>query len=304
MRLSVVVPVWNRADRVRACLRSVEEALVELDVASELIVVDDASTDGAAQLVAEEFPGATLLVNERNRGFAVTSNRGLGAASGERLLLLNSDTEIDVGALRTLLDALDAEPELALVAPAMLDGRGRLQRSCMAFPTLATALWFGTPLERWQPDSRELARYCLADFDHETRREEVQPPAACWLLRREAWESVGPFDERLELFFNDVDWCRRLALAGGRLAYLPEARIVHHEGASTALRPDFVERWHIDRLRYYRKHHGLLGAAWVKLVVGWTFADWWARNLWGRTLGRAAEPSAPLARAFASFLRS
>lgn len=304
MRLSVVVPVWNRADHVRACLRSVEATLAELDVASELIVVDDGSTDGARELVAAEFPGATQLVNGTNRGFAVTANRGLAAATGERLLLLNSDTEIDAAALRALLAALDAEPELDLVAPALTGPGGELQASCMALPTLATALWFGTPLERRRPDARELRRYRLADFDHRTRREDVQPPAACWLLRREAWRDVGPFDERLELFFNDVDWCRRLARAGRRLAYLPEARILHHEGASTALRPDFVERWHVDRLRYYRKHHGLAGAAWVKLVVGWTFADWWVRNAWRRTLGGDAEPSAPLARAFASFLRS
>ncbi len=304
MRLSVVVPVWNRADRLRTCLRSVEAALAELSLDAELIVVDDGSTDGARELVAAEFPGALQLVNERNRGFAVSANRGLAAARGERLLLLNSDTEVDAQAIGALLAALEAEPELALVAPAMIDGRGRLQRSCMAFPSLATALWFGTPLERWRPDSRELARYKLADFDHETRREDVQPPAACWLLRRDAWETVGLFDERLELFFNDVDWCLRLARAGGRLAYLPEVRIVHHEGASTALRPDFVERWHVDRLRYYREHHGLVGAVWVKLVVGWTFVDWWARNAWRRTLGGAAEPSAPLTRAFASFLRS
>ncbi len=304
MRLSIVVPVWNRADRVRVALACAERAASELGLEAELLVVDDASTDGAAELVEREFPGATLLRNESNRGFAVTANRGLAAARGELLLLLNSDTELGAPALGALVAALDEEPGLDLVAPRLVDAAGATQASCMAFPTPATALWFGSPLERWFPRARELRRYRLDDFDHRGRREDVQPPAACWLLRRAAWERVGPFDEGLELFFNDVDWCRRLAAAGGRLAYLPGPEVVHHEGSSTSLRPDFVPRWHLDRLRYHRKHHGRAAAALVKLVVTWTYLDWLARNGLRRLAGRDAEPAAPLSRALASFLRS
>jgi GT2 family glycosyltransferase len=304
VRLSIVVPVWNRADRARVALDCAARAVEELGLEAELVVVDDASTDGADELVEREFPGARLLRNERNRGFAVTANRGMAAARGELLLLLNSDTELGAEALGALVAALEAEPGLDLVAPRLTDADGTTQTSCMAFPSPATALWFGSPLERWFPRSRELRRYRLDDFDHRERREDLQPPAACWLLRREVWERVGPFDEGLELFFNDVDWCRRLLDGGGRLAYLPEPWVVHHEGSSTSLRTDFVPRWHLDRLRYHRKHHGRGGAALVKLVVTWTYLDWLARNGLRRLAGRDAEPAAPLSRALASFLRS
>lgn len=274
-RLSVVVPIWNRAELVRACLRSVQRAARELGEELELVVVDDASTDGAAELVAREFPAARLLRHGENRGFAASANRGLGAARGELLLLLNSDTEVDATALARLLDFLERHPTHAGVAPQLVDPGGEVQPSCMAFPRLTTPLFFGTPLERWRPGSRELARYFLRDFDHTSERDVEQPPAACWLLRRASWEAVGPFDESLELFFNDVDWCRRLAQQGGRLRFLPEARVLHHGGASTAGRADFVLRWQTDRLRYQRKHLGKLAGLFTKLCVGWTFADWW-----------------------------
>ena len=304
MRLSIVVPVWNRADRVRVALDSASRAVADLGLEAELIVVDDASEDDAAEVVAREHPAARLLRNEVNRGFAVTANRGLAAATGDLLLLLNSDTELGSEALAGLVRALEAEPQLDLVAPRLVDGAGGTLHSCMAFPRRATALWFGSPLERWFPRARELRRYRLDDFDHHSRREDLQPPAACWLLRRAAWERIGPFDEGLELFFNDVDWCRRLVGAGGRLAYLPEPTVVHHEGSSTSLRSDFVPRWHLDRLRYHRKHHGRGTAALLKLVVTWTYLDWLVRNGLRRLGGGDAEPTAPLSRALASFLRS
>lgn len=274
-RLSVVVPVWNRAELVGACLRSVERAAREVGEELELVVVDDASSDGAAELVEREFPAARLLRNEENRGFAASANRGLAAASAELLLLLNSDTEVEADALGRLVGFLERHPTHAGVVPQLVGPSGEVQPSCMAFPRMATPLFFGTPLERWRPRSRELRRYFQRDFDHVSERDVEQPPAACWLLRRASWEAVGPFDESLELFFNDVDWCRRLAEQGGRLRFLPEARVLHHGGASTAGRADFLLRWQTDRLRYQRKHLGRIAGLFTKLCVGWTFADWW-----------------------------
>ncbi|MCB9915501.1 MAG: glycosyltransferase [Planctomycetes bacterium] len=303
-RLSVVVPVWNQAPLVRACLRSVFAALEALALDAEVIVVDDASTDGARELVAREFPAARLLAQDENRGFARAANAGLAAARGELLLLLNSDTELDAAGLARLVRELDDEPALDLVAPRLVEPDGATQRALMAYPRLVTALWWGTPLGRRWPDARELARYAARAADPERDHEDLQPPAAAWLVRRAAWTAVGPFDEALELFFNDVDWCRRLVARGGRLRYVAAATVLHHGGASTRARADFVPRWQTDRLRYYRKHFGLRGALVVKLAVSLTFADWWVRNALRRMLGRAAEPSAPTARAFAAFLRA
>jgi hypothetical protein len=302
-RLSVVIPVWNERELALRCARSVARALGEFEGA-QLLVIDDGSTDGAGELLAREVPGAEVLRDEVNRGFAVAANRGLARARGEYLLLLNSDTVLEVAALRGLVDFLEAHPGYAGVAPRLLGEDGATQAACMAFPRLWTPLFFASPLERWWPRSPELRRYFLREFDHEQERDVVQPPAACWLLRRSAWEAVGPFDEKLELFFNDVDWCRRLAAQGGQLRYLPSASIVHTGGASTRRRADFVARWQTDRLRYQRKHHGRLGALVVKLCVSWTFLDWSVQNACKRLWGRPSERSASLRRAFLTLLRS
>jgi N-acetylglucosaminyl-diphospho-decaprenol L-rhamnosyltransferase len=307
-RLSVVIPVWNERDLALRCVGSVVTALEGVCDgvlgSGELIVVDDGSTDGVGAAIAEAFPSARVLRDDTNRGFAVAANRGLAAARGEFLLLLNSDTLLEVAALRTMLESLEAHPNLAGVAPRLVAENGSTQRSCMAFPRALTPLYFGSPLERWWPASPELVRYFLRDFDYEREQAVEQPPAACWLLRRSSWEAVGPFDEALELFFNDVDWCRRLAGLGGELRYLPAARVVHLGGASTRWREDFVPRWQTDRLRYQRKHHGRLGGLVVKACVSWTFLDWTLQNACRRLAGRPSEDGAPLRRAFASFLRS
>jgi len=301
--LSVVVPVWNELELVRECLASVERALSHLG-GGELIVVDDGSSDGAPEMVAREFPAARLLRSETNHGFAHAANRGMATAGGELLLLLNSDTEIGEEDLERLVAFLDEHSDYAGVAPRLVGEEGVTQRACMAFPRFSTPLFFGTPLERWCPDSSELARYFLRDFDHEHDADVEQPPAACWLLRRAAWEGVGEFDERLELFFNDVDWCQRLKDRGGKLRFLASATVTHHGGASTRRRTDFVQRWQADRLRYQKKHHGPLAAPFVKACVVWTFVDWSGRNLGRRLRGRPTEALGPTTRALAEFLRA
>ncbi|MFT7670909.1 MAG: N-acetylglucosaminyl-diphospho-decaprenol L-rhamnosyltransferase [Planctomycetota bacterium] len=302
-RLSVVIPVWNQADLLRNCLRSLKQALAVVPDA-EVILIDDGSSEDIASVVREEFNAATLLHNEENHGFAHAANRGMGEARGEYLLLLNSDTEIATSDLARLLEFLDSHGDYAGVVPSLVGTDGQVQPSCMAFPRWLTPFFFGTPIERWLPNSKELRRYFLRSFDHLSERDVEQPPAACWLVRREIWEAVGCFDERLELFFNDVDWCTRLAQIEGRLRYLAVARVLHHGGASTGARGDFVTRWQTDRLRYQRKHFGRMGGLLMKACVTWSFMDWSARNLIKRALRKRAESVAPMGRAFLTFLRA
>lgn len=303
--LSVVIPLWNQRALALACVRSVLEAVGGREDV-EVIVVDDASTDGAPEAIEAERPEVTLLRAESAtpRGFAHAANRGMAHARGELLLLLNSDTELARADLDRLVAFLERNTAYSGAVPRLVNPDGSPQRACLAFPRWYTPLFFGTPLQRWWPRSFELRRYFLeGERDASGDRDVEQPPAAAWLLRRSAWERVGAFDERLELFFNDVDWCRRLAVSGGGLRLLESATVLHHGGASTAGRADFVPRWHTDRLRYVAKHHGRLAKAFTKLCVTWTFLDWSGRELLGRLRGRRGEPIGPLTRAFVGFLR-
>jgi len=300
VKLSVVITSWNTRELLRSCLDSVAVAIESLD--AEVIVVDNGSDDGSAELVASRYPSVQLLRNADNRGYAIATNQGAALCCGEYLLLLNSDTELGADALTQLVGWLDAHPGHAGVAPRLIETDGSTQEACMRLPRRRTAFAFGTPLERLRPDSRELQRYFARDFDYDRDGEVEQPPAACLLLRRSTWVELGGMDESLWLFFNDVDLCARMARRGDRLSFLSSAAVCHVGGASTARYADFVPQWQGDRLRYYRKHFGATGAACVKLAVTWTFLDWSARTAWSQLRGKPADPLAPTSRAFASFL--
>jgi GT2 family glycosyltransferase len=297
---SIVIASWNTRELLRACLAALARSRRR---PREVIVVDDASGDGSADMVEREFPHVVLVRRGTRGGFAPATNAGLARASGEYVLLLNADTEVDPDALGTLESWLAHHPEYAAAAPRLVNPDGSTQRACMRFPSLWTPLFFGTPLETWFPKSRELERYFLREFDHEHAADVEQPPAACLLLRRTAVEQVGRLDERLALFFNDVDLSKRLAAANLRTRYLPDARVLHHVGASTRQRPDRLEAWHADRLAYYRKHHGRLAGLWVKLCCVFAWSGWVATQLARRLARRPAHPAEPLGPVTRSLVR-
>jgi hypothetical protein len=297
--LSVVIPSWNTKDYLAACLAHLAAAEKP---SCEVIVVENGSSDGSLEYLRAEHPEVQVIANARNEGFARGSNQGMRAARGRYVLLLNTDTEVAPDAIARLVGFLEQHPEHAAVAPRLVNRDGSTQRTVQEFPTLATALFFSTPLERWFPNSRELRRYFMRNWDQESSRDVDQPPAAVLLLRREVLEQVGLFDEELWLFYNDVDLAKRIRAAGHRTRYLAEATVLHHVGGSTRKFADFVATWQRDRLRYYRKHHGRIGGLWLKACVTLTFFEWAAAQLVRRLRGRPAEPLGPMWRGYRAFL--
>lgn len=298
--LSVVIPSWNTKDYLAACLATLAAAEKP---ACEVIVVENGSRDGSLEFLRAEHPEVHLIANAENQGFARGSNQGMRVARGRYVLLLNTDTEVAPDAIARLVGFLEQHPGYAAVAPRLVHRDGTTQRTVQEFPTLRTALFFSTPLERWFPDSRELRRYFMRAWDQESSRDVDQPPAAVLLLRREVLEQVGLFDEELWLFYNDVDLARRIHAAGWKTHYLAEAKVLHHVGGSTSKFADFVATWQRDRLRYYRKHHGRLGALWLKGCVTFTFLDWVVTQLFARARGRPAQPIRPMLSGYLALLR-
>ena len=263
--VAVVILSWNTVELLRACLCSLQER--EQGVELEVLVVDNGSADGSAEMVEREFPAVQLLRNPENRGYAGGNNQGVAATDAPFVLLLNSDTEVTPGAIGRLRDHLIAHPELGAVAPRLSNPDGSVQRACMRFPNLRVALLYDSLWERWFGRPKSVRRYFMEDFDHLHSCDVDQPPGACLLLPRAVWDAVGGFDESLWLFFNDVDLCKKIVAAGHRLHYLAEAEVVHHGGRSTSQFPEFVRVWNVNRVRYYRKHHGWLGVLAVKCAV-------------------------------------
>jgi N-acetylglucosaminyl-diphospho-decaprenol L-rhamnosyltransferase len=276
--LSVVVLSWNTESLLRACLASLRADAPRHR--REVIVVDNYSTrDSSADMVAREFPEMRLIRNAANQGYAEGNNVGIRAARGRHVLLLNSDTEVEAGALDHLVDFLDANPDHGAVSAQLRNFDGTIQRACMRWPDLLVCVgfdtWFGRhPLARW------IDRYFCRDFDHEHSRDVEQPPGAALLLRRSALELVGLLDPDLFLFFNDVELCRRLHRAGYAIHFLATARIRHHGGASTSRYGEFALEWHKNRARYYLREHGRFGFALAKAMTAWRAMEEWWRSAW------------------------
>ncbi len=299
--LSVVIPSWNTCELTRICLEFLDRAEKPT---TEVIIVENGSDDGSLEMIREGWPQHQLIVNEENQGFAKGSNQGLGVARGRFVFLLNTDTEIAADSLALMIKFLEDNPTYGAVAPKLIHPDGRVQATVHSFPTLRTAFWFATPMERWFPDSKELRRYFLRDWDQETTRDIDQPPAAAMLIRKEVLDGIGLFDETLWLFYNDTDLSLRMAKAGWKTRYLAEARVVHHVGASTKKFLRFVPVWNSNRLTFYRKHYGLRGTLVIKSAVTWTFLDYAWTHTWRRMRGKPAEPVAPIWRGYLLFMRS
>ena len=265
--ISVVIVSWNTAALTSACLRALESD--DTARSREIIVVDNASADGTADLVAREHPEVRLVRNRENRLYAPACNQGVARARGRYVCLLGSDAKVRPGALDQLCAFLDAHPEYGAVAPKLVGEDGVVQRTCARFPGLAMALAYSTPLRHLAIGARVCAHTRMDDFDHEESRDVDQPPTSCLVIRKDDWDELGGFDARLGLYFNDVDLCRRLWERGRRIRYLAEVAVEHEAGGSTSRARSFERNvvWHRDRLTYYEKRYGNVGALWLRGVL-------------------------------------
>jgi N-acetylglucosaminyl-diphospho-decaprenol L-rhamnosyltransferase len=257
--VSVIVVTWNAADHVAECLGAVADGL------AEVIVVDNASTDGTPDQVAEQFPGVRLLRLPENRGFGAGNNEGMRAAAGRYFLLLNSDAWPVADAVERLVAFADTQPQAAVVGPRLLNPDGTLQRSVRGFPTLwrlATEYLF---LRKFAPRSRLFNSFYGARFDHLSVRDADWLYGACLLVRSDAAAAVGLFDEDFFLFSEETDWCYRFHQAGWKVVLYPGAEVVHVGGASHGDRM-FRENLR-GHLRFFAKHHGRRAAARARLVL-------------------------------------
>jgi len=266
--VSVIVVNWNTRDLLRECLASVVAQMGE--VALELLVVDNASTDGSAEMVRQEFPQARLWVNAENRGFAAANNQAIAQAQGRYLFLLNSDAYLWPGALQALRDFLDAHPEAAVVGPKVLNPDGTTQPSCFRFPTAWDVFCEMAFLSALFPGSPLFNRRGMGGFDRRTVREVDWVLGAAMAVRREWAERVGGLDEGYFVYAEELDWCRRIRGAGGRIFFFPGAEVVHYGGVSKArARAAILPRAFAGRFRYYERHHGRGYARLVRaLTVG------------------------------------
>jgi N-acetylglucosaminyl-diphospho-decaprenol L-rhamnosyltransferase len=228
----------------------------------ETVVLDNASHDGSAAAVAEHYPQVRLLALDDNLGFAAGVNRAAAAATGGALLVLNADARMEPGSLVALADFLDAHPRAALVAPALRYPDGRPQSAAFRFPGLTQVLLDLFPVDR-------LAETPINGRVHLTEPAQIDHPlGACMLIRRTAWQHVGPLDEGYFMYLEEVDWCQRARSRGWQVWQQPHAVAIHHGGAATRQQPDamYAQLWR-SRLRYYQRFGGPLSNWLIRRIV-------------------------------------
>lgn len=255
MDLSVVTVNYRSLDPLLECLASIPGAAPGLSV--ETVVVDNEQGSGVRGVLAQRFPEVRVVENDENVGYARGVNRGIVETRGEYVLVLNPDCELRPGSLRTLVEYLRAHPQAAVAGPKILNPDGTLEYSARSFPTHLTFLFNRySLLTRLFPDNPFSRRYLLTDWDHASVRAVDWMSGACLLVRRSAIEKVGPMDEAYFMFNEDVDWCRRMKLAGLEVVYVPDAVIVHHVGASKRkVAAKVIYGRHLGMIHYFHKHH-------------------------------------------------
>lgn len=277
--LSIIIVNWNTRDLLANCLQSVYDTVRGL--AFEVIVVDNASTDGSAEMVRERFPQVRLIENTENVGFAKANNQAMKESSGRYVILLNSDTLVQPDALATLVAFMDDHPEAGACGPCLLNADGSLQPSCHPFLTAEREFWRLVFLDRFM----RRASYPIHRWGLTRPRKVDVIKGACLALRQESLFQVGLFDERYFIYSEEMDLCYRLCQAGWCIYWVPEARVVHFGGQSTRQEADEMYIYlYRSKAQFQRKFWGERGLRrfrrllhiaywprWIIASVGGTF---------------------------------
>ena len=240
---------------LRPCLESI--AATDAGLTREIILVDNASRDGTAEKVAREFPAVRLITNDRNVGFSRATNQAIAASSGRYILWLNPDTLLRPGSLRALHEFLEGHPRAGIVGPKVLNEDGTFQPQCRrGLPTPRAALFYFLGLDRMFPGRATFGPYLLRHLPIDQTAPVNAVSGSCLLARRQVWAEIGPIDERIFGFGEDIDWCVRAAKAGWEVWYLPQSVIVHLKGKGGAHARPFrkVLAIHHAMWVFYDKH--------------------------------------------------
>ena len=269
--VSIIIVNWNTKKLLQDCLKSVFEQTKGVNI--EVIVVDNASTDGSQDMVGKEFPVVVLIKNKENRGFAAANNQGIAVARGRYVLLLNSDTIVLEDVIAKTTAFADANPAAGVVGCRVLNPDRSLQPTCFMFPSVLNMFLSSTYLYKIFPKSRFFGRERMTWWDRNDVRE-VDVVTGCFMLiRREAIEQVGVFDEQFFMYAEETDWCYRFKEKDWKIMFAPVGEIVHYGGQSSAQVPvAMIVQLRLSILRFIRKHYSRLSYFFARVLVAFFFA--------------------------------
>jgi GT2 family glycosyltransferase len=253
--VSVILVNWNGCALLERALSALFTTTHK--VAMQVIVVDNASSDGSVAMVRQQFPQTTLLVNSKNVGFARANNQALELVEGRYILLLNTDAFVHEGTVDGMVAFMDAHPDAGSVGCRLYYEDGTLQRSCFAFPTLVTELWSALFLDRLFSRSRYFGKYQMTYWDMNDTRAVDSLMGACLMVRSDVVRRIGLFDEQFFMYSEEIDLCYRIQKEGLKNYYLPQFSAIHlWGGSSRRIRRESFLRLYQSRVKFFRKHYG------------------------------------------------
>ncbi|HYK90621.1 MAG TPA: glycosyltransferase family 2 protein [Acidobacteriota bacterium] len=266
--ISIVIVNWNSGGFLERCVLS----LLQHARGCEILVVDNASEDRSADFLTSDVTPVKLIGQSANAGFAASANLGWRGSRGDLVLFLNPDTEVLPGSVDLLAEQLTLEAGIWAAAGLLLDPTGRPQTgfNVRAFPILGSVAADLLLLDEIWPANPWTRRYLMSSWNPHGASDVYQPAAACLMVSRRALEFLGGFDERFRpAWFEDVDLCRRIWSADGRIRFEPSARFIHHGGYSLSKlgQEEFLIFFHTNQIRYFAKHHGDSAAERVRKLV-------------------------------------
>ena len=253
--VTVSIVNWNTRDELRECLNSVLSQ--NGSVSCEIIVVDNASSDDSAEMIQSEFGDkATLISNAKNLGFGAAHNQAIRQSNGRYVFVLNPDSRLqgdDV--LRKMVEYMDANSNVGILGPKVLNPDGSLQYSARHFPTMFAAAFRHTIFGKLFPKNRYVREYLMTDWEHDQVTDVDWLSGSAMLVRRETFEQIGLLDERFFMYCEDVDWCKRAHLGGWRVVYFPMTSVSHRIGAASDQNAvAMIKQHHRSMLRYFLKY--------------------------------------------------
>jgi len=274
--MSVAIVNYNTREHLRACL-----ATVLTEAPNEVVIIDNASSDGSVEMVQADYPDVVLHANKINVGYGAAANQAIASCTAKYVLLLNADTLLRLGALRALSTYLDLHSRAAIVGPRLVDAAGILQASCYPFPTplhtflenSTMAIFLGRLIRRHIPLLR--SSY-MRTWPHNAARVVPWLKGAALAIRRTAFDAVGGFDPSYFMYFEDADLCYRLTAAGWQVHFTPATTVVHVGGASTSQhRAEMNVRLLTSTIQFYQRHASSLHLLEVVLIIkGLMLARW------------------------------
>lgn len=259
--LSIIVASYGTADYLEKCLNSIYQHTQNINF--EVIVVDDCSPDHSPQMVREKFPQTILIENEKNLRYTKTNNKGLDACSGRYALLLNSDVEVHEGAFQTLVEYMDANPDVAAAGPKLINPDGSIQHCIRSFPGLLVMVMQTLNFHKFFPGNKFTDKYYNTNFDYNLTQSVESVGTTAFIIRRRVWEEVGKLNPKFSHHFVDLAYCLMLKKNSEKIFYVHNAVVTHYgsitinmNGTKEVLRVHDALRLFYDE--YYAENHSFI----------------------------------------------